>query len=160
MLAVAEICATRRPRPSFRYLGNLPLPCHIADHGSEVVLCITGSVIPLKEPPQLSRRKQSRKSSYRHPVPHRKFPFVDLSRRPRVLGCERHALPGRMPPSARCSGRENRPQEIPSGEAFTHQYFVAPLSSPLQRHDKVIMEAANRWRPIAPRLCVEPPAFQ
>jgi hypothetical protein len=37
------------------------------------------------------------------------------------------------------------------GEAFTHQYFVAPLSSPLQTHDKVIMESANRWRPIAPR---------
>src|SRR5262249_33469194 len=46
---------------------------------------------------------------------------------------ERHALAGRMPASARCSGREN------------------PPSSPLQIHDKVIMEAANRWRPVAPR---------
>src|SRR5215831_14188266 len=45
---------------------------------------------------------------------------------------ERHALAGRMPASARCSGTEN-------------------LSSPLQIHDKVIMEAANRWRPVAPR---------
>ena len=48
-------------------------------------------------------------------------------------------------------GRENRPQGIPAGEAFTYQHFVAPLSSPLQIHDKVIMEAANRWRPVAPR---------
>jgi hypothetical protein len=43
-------------------------------------------------------------------------------------------------------GRENRPRGIPAGEVFTYQHVVAPLSSPLQIHDKVIMEAANRWR--------------
>jgi hypothetical protein len=102
---------------------------------------------------QLSRRHQSetaRKSSYRHRIPHREFPFMDRWCRPR----------GRLRTAHFCSENAGlrplfRQRESPMtgarGGGFAYQHFVAYFSLPFQIHDKVILDAANRWPPVALR---------